>query len=183
MKAAVLDATAVDSMVVTTLQAYLVQRQIISSWYALKTLKLLPCRSCGLCGTRTPGECFQNDDMQRILRSMAASELLIYITPITFGGYSSLLKKAIDRTMPLGEPLYFVRHGHLLHPMRYGEKYILAIGFSSGDREEEENFTLLVARNAFNMQCRHDILLIRPEDRMENWSVELGRILSKAIPS
>ncbi len=180
MKAAILDAITTDSMVSTTLQAYLVQRQVVYSWYTLQYLKILPCRSCNTCAIRTPGECFQNDDMRLIVHSLAASELLIYLTPITYGGYSSLLKKAIDRSMPLGEASYIVQKGHLLHPMRYGRKYILAVGFSNGDSEEEANFNLLVSRNALNMQSSHSVVIIRPGDRLKDWAYGIDLALIKA---
>ena len=107
---------------------------------------------------------------------MAESEYWIYLDNITFGGYSFLLKKIIDRTMILGEPFYVNRKGHLLHPMRYGNKTLIVIGLAEKENTEEEaDYRMLVARNGMNMQARHFVAFIHSIGETEQVSNVLNR--------
>ena len=123
------------------------------SYYSLREKNILACKSCGICGHKTPGECFADDDMPAILKSIANCDLIVMLTSLTFGGYSSVLKKAVDKFMVLGEAMYIVRKGHVLHPMRYGKKKLVV--FAVEDKEDisqRESFSKLVENNALNMQ-------------------------------
>ena len=46
---------------------------------------------------------------KQILRATAASDRVIWLTPITFGGYAPELKKALDRIIP--DPAAFFHPG------------------------------------------------------------------------
>ena len=103
------------------------------------------------------------------------------LTPIRFGGYSSQLKKAVDRTMSMGLPFYIVKNGHLLHAMRYGNKSLLAIGLAEENlRGQEENFRTLVTRNALNMSFSYKkALIFRPSDNPTRIENEISNVLSE----
>jgi multimeric flavodoxin WrbA len=45
----------------------------------------------------TPGECVIKDAGCDVARDVSHSDLVILLTPMSFGGYSSELKKAVDR--------------------------------------------------------------------------------------
>src|SRR5262245_16268805 len=45
---------------------------------------------------RSPGMCNIDDDNRLIAAKIMHSDLLIYITPVTFGGYSAELKHMVD---------------------------------------------------------------------------------------
>lgn len=120
--------------------------------FLLSEHEVLPCRSCGSCGVKTPGKCILKDDMDPIFHALAHCDVMVFFTPIQFGGYSAQLKKAVDRMMTMGLPLYRVKGDHLLHPTRYGNKRIMGLGtYVICDGEEAVNFELLVERNALNM--------------------------------
>lgn len=120
--------------------------------FFLSDMQILPCRSCGSCGTKTPGTCILKDEMEPIFHALANCDVMIFFTPIQFGGYSASLKKAVDRLMTMGLPLYRVKGDHLLHPTRYGNKRLMGVGtYQHCDGEEVVNFNLLVERNALNM--------------------------------
>lgn len=125
-------------------------------YFRLHEMNIAACRSCGGCGYKSPGKCVMADDIHEILRAVAPSDVVVFLSPIRFGGYSSALKKALERFMVLGMPYYIVWDGYLLHPMRYGEKALLSIGVTESDLEgQAEAFRLLVKRNARNLLCRH----------------------------
>lgn len=130
------------------------------SHFRLKDLNILPCRSCGACGFKSPGKCVAMDDTHDIFKAAAKCSLLVMITPIRFGGYSSCLKKAVDKIANLCLPSYTVKYGHLLHPPRYGNKSLLGIGVMEvNSKDREESFKRLVENNALNLQYRHKALV------------------------
>lgn len=110
------------------------------------------CLSCDVCWFKTPGVCAIDDDGREVARKMIQSDLTIFISPVTFGGYSSELKKFIDRTKPLLSPLMRAKGGVLGHAQRYG-KYpkIISVGqLPALDPESEKLFADLLYRNSLN---------------------------------
>lgn len=80
------------------------------------------------------------DDMGRdIARSFIRSDLAIFLSPVTFGGYSSELKKGLDRSIGLMMPFFTKIGGEVHHKARY-KKYpsLMGIGVLSKKDEESE---------------------------------------------
>jgi hypothetical protein len=72
---------------------------------------------------------------------------------VTFGGYSSLLKGAVDGILCLGHPYFQKVGGEIHHRNRY-DRYpsLLGVGYlPEADGDAEGIFTGLVARNAINL--------------------------------
>jgi len=111
------------------------------------------CTGCFGCWVQTPGECVIKDFEENIVRDMVHSDLIIYLTPIMFGGYSSILKKALDRQIGRVLPYFMKIDGEVHHSKRYEKQQsLLSIGLlEKHDSEKEEVFKTLVARNAINM--------------------------------
>jgi multimeric flavodoxin WrbA len=121
--------------------------------FALAGMDIQPCRGCFSCWVKTPGRCVIHDDEEAILRATAASDRVIWLTPITFGGYSPELKKALDRIIPILLPFFAKVRGETHHPLRYERRRrLLAIGtLKQEDADSEGVFRHLVGRNALNM--------------------------------
>ncbi len=182
MKTVILDGTNTSLQITETLCAYLKDEQ--HAYFRLKDLKILPCRCCGSCEHKTPGECVIKDDMPDILKNIADCDTMVFLTPIRYGGYGSELKKAVDRLMVLGLPLYMVKGGHLLHPMRYDEKSLIVIGLAEKDLlEQEESFRLLSANNALNFGSRHQTVILSPADDVGKIRNAIGRAFEEARKS
>jgi len=111
------------------------------------------CTGCFGCWVQTPGECVIKDYEENVVRNMVHSDLIIYLTPIVFGGYSSILKKALDRQISRVLPYFTKINGEVHHSKRYErQQSLLSIGLlEKHDSEKEEVFKTLVARNAINM--------------------------------
>ena len=162
MNTVILDGTQIENCVEDNLKIVLSKEYEKNDYFKLSGMNILPCRACGSCGYKTPGKCIINDEMGTILKAVAQCDVLIFFTEIKFGGYSSNLKKAVDRLAVLGIPLYFVKNGYLLHPGRYPGKKLLGIGLIEKDSpKEEENFRTLVARNSLNTQYPHKTLIFK----------------------
>lgn len=183
MSFVILDGFDHDHTLGNTLTDQLQKENLPFSYFKLNDMHILPCRSCGSCGVRTPGECVLKDDMPTILRAIAKGSALVMLTPVRFGGYSSQLKKALDRCMVIGLPLYILKDGHLLHPMRYGQKSLLVIGLTEANIPgQEENFRKLVARNGLNMQFPHTSLIFNPSDTDDQITTAIGQVLKVVNP-
>lgn len=168
MSIVVFDAFERENLISGLTEAALSNHQTDSRIFKLKDMNIKPCRSCGGCGYKSPGKCIIDDDIHELMRAFARCSVLIFLTPIRFGGYSSLLKKAVDKMMPMGTPFYEVKNGHLLHPMRYGHKLLLGIGLAEKEIEgQEKNFRLLIDRNALNMQFSQKTLIVNKTEEPE----------------
>jgi len=179
----ILDAFEKENSIEKALKNLLKKTGKKSSYFKLKDLNILACRSCGACEMKSPGKCVFHDDMPEIMRAIAPGSLLVMLTPVRFGGYSSQLKKVIDKLMILVLPLYTVKDGHLLHPPRYGKKTLLVIGLTGQNLPgEEENFRLLAARNALNLQFTHKTLLFAPADPIGRIEREIEETLCEVKP-
>lgn len=123
----------------------------------LRDLDIAPCTGCFGCWTRTPGECAFPDDSREVVRSYIGSAVAVYATPVTFGGYSSLLKGALDRILlPVLDPRFTVVGNEVHHRLRY-RRYPKTIGLGTlpaSDPEAERLFVTLVARNGLNIHQR-----------------------------
>jgi len=120
---------------------------------APRDLDLAPCTGCFGCWTRTPGKCVQKDDAHMLCRAVMASDLMVIISPVTFGGYSSSLKGAMDRVIGLVLPFFTVIRGEVHHKPRYDRiPAMAALGVSLGECQAcPALFETLLYRNAVNL--------------------------------
>jgi multimeric flavodoxin WrbA len=121
----------------------------------LRDLEIHHCVGCFGCWVQTPGECTIDDSARAVARSFITSDVVVFFTPVTFGGYSAELKKALDRIICVVSPFFDRIDGEVHHKPRY-RRYprLLAVGIQPRpDRESEEIFTTLVARNAINLHA------------------------------
>jgi len=121
----------------------------------LELIDIKGCMGCFGCWIKTPGICVIDDAGREVAAKMVGRDLLIYITPVVFGGYSYHLKKAVDRLIPNISPLFVKVNGEIHHKKRYDRcPRLIAIGvLDSPDEEKEKIFRRLVVRNAINMHA------------------------------
>jgi len=118
----------------------------------LRNLKMTPCTGCFNCWVKMPGICIYNDDARGVTKKIVQSDLMVFITPLTFGGYSSVLKCALDRSLGIVLPYFRGIDGKTHHKKRY-KRYprLMAVGILPvPDAEAEGIFHELVSRNAIN---------------------------------
>lgn len=111
------------------------------------------CLGCFGCWVKTPGICVINDAGWDLAKAVVRSDLVISVSPITFGGYSYELKKALDRLIPIISPFFRKVKGVVHHKARY-ERYpnVISVGtLSENNPELIKTFQNLVMRNAINM--------------------------------
>jgi len=159
-RAIILDGSKKDDdeaiLAAATIHAELKKLDIQFSHHVLRDMKIASCTGCLKCWTKTPGECLIGDRERQICDDMASSDLVILITPVTFGGYSSELKKGMDRMIPVLLPFFRKYGGETHHPSRYGNEWnILGVGtIPAHDPEKEDLFKDIVVRNSLNLHSR-----------------------------
>jgi len=156
MKALILNGSLRDASVLDTIEEILFENLKGMGWssdtFTLRKTAVARCLGCFGCWVKTPGICVINDAGREITRKMIQSDLLVLLTPVTFGGYSSELKKAMDRFIPIVSPFFTRVHGEVHHRRRYG-KYPRVLGIGEvpcDDPESEKIFRTLVRRNGIN---------------------------------
>lgn len=96
MTAAILDGSLQDNEIYDNIRSSIAQ-ELGNNWsvdsYVIRDMKIVHCMGCFGCWNKTPGTCVMKDDSAKIAKAVVNSDLLIFLTPITFGGYSSELKK------------------------------------------------------------------------------------------
>ncbi len=127
----------------------------VDDW-RLRDDKIAWCAGCFKCWTQTPGVCAHRDDGRTVAERWVHSDLVVFLTPVTFGGYSSELKKALDHVIPILQPFMQKRRGETRHPQRYVRRRdLLVVGtVPAGEAggPEATTFRRLVERNTLNMQ-------------------------------
>lgn len=156
MKAVILDGSRKGDDGLTIARQALVAELHDRGWqvrpFVLHELEIGHCLGCFGCWVRTPGECLIDDVAREIAQEVITGQLLVYLTPVTFGGYSSELKKAVDRLICLVSPFFELIGGEIHHKKRY-DRYpsLLGLGLvENGDGESGEIFARLIGRNALN---------------------------------
>jgi multimeric flavodoxin WrbA len=110
-----------------------------------KKLKINPCQGELNCWLKTPGECFQQDDMAMLIPKLAEADLWVLATPVYVDGMSGTLKNLVDRTIPLLLPYIELRDGHCRHPRGEGIKNGQIVLVSNCGFWELDNFDPLLA--------------------------------------
>ena len=156
MKALILDGSTEENFTLKIVHDVIIDEFKNMGWKVnsrvLRDLKIGSCYGCFKCWVQTPGICIIDDVERDIAKEAIQSDLLIFLTPVTFGGYSSELKKAVDRLIPLVMPFFIKIDGEVHHKSRY-ERYpsLMGIGvLPNEDKESEQLFKTLVNRNAIN---------------------------------
>jgi multimeric flavodoxin WrbA len=115
-------------------------------------LNIHPCRGEYNCWFKTPGNCFQDDDVQVIHPKLREADVWVFATPVYFWGMPGPLKTLLDRILPLGEPFITLRDDHSTHPLRADVKARKVVLVSSCGLWEMDNFDPL--RMHFETVCR-----------------------------
>ena len=133
--------------------------------FQLRDIPLAHCQGCFECWLDTPGLCKTDGDAGReITAAMIGSDVLVLLTPVTFGGYSSEIKKAMDRSICMVSPFFRRVDGEVHHKLRY-RRYpaLAAVGvLHEPDEEQERIFRTLVERNALNFASPATAVCVLP---------------------
>ena len=109
-----------------------------------RKLKINPCRGCFICKLKTPGVCFQKDDMQTLLPKLREADIWVLAAPVYMVSMPGPMKDLIDRMHPLFQPFIELCDGHCWQLWREGTKHGKVVLVSSCAFWEMDNFDLLL---------------------------------------
>lgn len=122
---------------------------------ALRDLDIRYCVGCWGCWVKTPGECLSKDDSAVVCRAVINSDLTVLASPVIMGYPSALLKKTMDKLIPLVHPYATLVQGEVHHVARYPHYPRLALLLepeADTDAEDLEIMTDLFSRAALNLK-------------------------------
>lgn len=130
-----------------------------------KKLNINPCQGNFICWFKTPGKCFQKDDMQMLYPKLREADIWVFATPVYVDGITGPMKNLIDRLIPLIQPYFEMRDDHCRHSLCEGTKHGKVVLVSTCGFWEMDNFDpLLVHMKAAckNMNREFAGALLRP---------------------
>ena len=148
----------------------------------LREKEIADCLGNFKCWTKTPGKCIIDDFGNNILSLYNDSDLLILLNPITFGGYSYQIKKALDRLIPVSIPIFDNENGDYFYKKRNTHApALIGIGImGEKNTEEEKLFYRLLNRNGFNLRLPfYRGLVFDNKDKNEEISKNLELLLKE----
>ncbi len=159
MKALILDGSHANDPQAITIANALLQHIPEAETIVLRDQKIGNCAGDFFCWVRNPGMCNINDDNRVIAEKIVHSDLVIYLTPVTFGGYSSGLKRMVDHQIQNISPFFTNIKGEIHHQKRYRQyPNLLTIGWMDEPSTRAESiFRHLVHRNAINMHAKTSV--------------------------
>jgi NAD(P)H-dependent FMN reductase len=118
----------------------------------LTALTVPDCNGDFGCWTVTPGICVQPGPHREVARDLIQSDLAVWLTPVTFGGYSSALKRCLDHCIPLISALFAKVDGETHHEPRYSRfPSLLVVGLQDQPAATAARvFERIVERNVLN---------------------------------
>ena len=150
----------------------------------IRDQKIGNCAGNFSCWIHSPGMCRVDDDNRRIAEAVMASDLMVYLTPVTFGGYSSILKRMVDHQIQNILPYFTKIDGETHHKNRYEKNPdFLVVGWmDTPDTHSETVFKYLAKRNAINLYNKRTVCGVvhanHSDDEifvsMQNWLTDLN---------
>lgn len=125
----------------------------VAQW-VLRETPVQPCDGDFICLVKTPGVCIHKDAGREIAEQFLRADVAVWLSPVTFGGCSAELTKAVDR---LPCPVILPELGKLHDQHHWKARYdacpsLLVLGVSEErDAESERLLSALADRNAMTL--------------------------------
>ncbi len=122
--------------------------------------KAAPCQGCFKCWLKNAGYCVIYDSLKHIGAAIGTSEKVIIISEICYGGYSSPVKRVIDRSISISIPFFTYREWKTHHVRRYHHKQMLSVYlYGKCSKLEKETAKELVEMNRINMGIEKAVIV------------------------
>ena len=146
--------------------------------------EIRPCIGCFNCWMKTPGLCVMTDDCaNKVAGEEIRSNVVIFLSKITYGSYSYDIKSFLDRSIGNISPFFEIVNGEMHHKMRYDKFPVtITIGYGNCTSEERKTFRTLANRNALNMRPpKHFVFIMENANEIDDVMETLENILSLEV--
>lgn len=110
-----------------------------------RKLNIKPCTGEYNCLLKTPGSCYQKDDMAMLYPKLREADIWVFATPVYVDGVPGPMKNLLDRMIPLAKASIEFRDGHCRYGLREGTAGGKVVLVSNCGFWEMDNFDLLLA--------------------------------------
>jgi multimeric flavodoxin WrbA len=127
----------------------------------LREMNLRYCVGCFGCWVKTPGECVTPDDGPTMCQAVIQADFMLWAAPIRMGFPSALLKKTMDKSIPLIHPYFAVDHGEAHHRARYSRYPRLGLLVGKEPNTDEKDLAIITdcfSRTALNMKSKLEFM-------------------------
>lgn len=147
--------------------------------YEITDKLIKPCVGCLQCWYNTPGKCQVKDLSSELNQSFIYDDVVVIITKISFGGYSSAMKSVIDRGIAMVLPFLKNTEGENHHARRYKQKakqIVIAYGFDMTN-EDKEIFKKIIKANSLNYDIdMADLYFASSEKEFDNIMKKIEKV-------
>jgi multimeric flavodoxin WrbA len=136
----------------------------------IRKLEIHHCSGCWTCWNKTPGVCIFQDDMTECYRKIIHADLLMMASPLILGYPTAIMKRFMDRLIPLVHPYIEWENGECHHIARYDHYPRMALYLekeSSTDFDDINIVRDLFARAARNLKSELAFTFTTTEDMDE----------------
>lgn len=123
----------------------------------LRDLDIHYCIGCFGCWVKTPGECVTRDESCQVCRAVINSDFTLWAAPLRMGFPTALLKKAMDKSIPLIHPYFEVDENEAHHRKRYDRYPRLGLLLEKEVGTSDTDLAIIgdiFSRTALNMKSR-----------------------------
>ncbi len=118
------------------------------------------CRGCFNCWDTTPGKCIHKDDVEGLHSIFLGSDIVILAAPLYTDNITSILKKFLERILPLVNPHFEYVNGETRHTRRF-DHYPDFIAISNCGYPEYSQFQVM--SHFFNRLARETNVTLKLE--------------------
>lgn len=121
--------------------------------FRLREMDIRQCVGCWDCWVKSPGRCRLPDDQEGILRRVLEVDCVVFAAPLVMGYPAALLKRCVERFIPLLHPYITLLEGECHHRKRYANYPDLALLLEREADTDDEDLDIvrdLFARCALN---------------------------------
>ena len=123
----------------------------------IRDKKILHCKGCWNCWVKTPGECSFDDDSKSIRELYINSDMVIFASPLIMGFISAIMKKLMDKLIPLLHPyIEFVRN-EAHHSKRYDKYPLIGLLYQDKSKNDTDAEITTDIFNRFAINFRTDL--------------------------
>ena len=139
-----------------------------------KKLDIKPCQGEFNCWFKSPGKCFQADDVEMLHSKMRVADVWVFACPLYVWGLPGPLKNLLDRCIPLVQPYFDLTDGHCRHPRREGVTEPQVVLVANCGFWELDNFDALLKHMKDFLGDRFAGALLRPHGPALATMLEMG---------
>ena len=109
----------------------------------LQEMEIRYCIGCFGCWVKTPGECFAQDLSSQVLSAVLHSDFTVWASPLVMGYPSAVLKRIMDKSIPLIHPYFVVDHNEAHHRARYTHYPRLGLLLAKEAQTDDEDIRIV----------------------------------------